>query len=138
MNTPSHRRLDPQPAWVRYEEIAVRLDTGDLVAVACENMADLTGGTAIVATARAVGADGTPRCGADGMPIVATLRHPYRMAELGAGVRLVDIQRDCVRLVLGEPTTILCAGPAGRERRRALSIRTRIGAADAARATPQP
>lgn len=126
---PPHVKLDPQPAWARFEEVIVQLDSGELVAVTSENTADLTGGTAIIATARVVDATGRPVLGAAGLPIATNLRHPYRMSDLVDGVRALDLQRDCVRAVLGEPTTRLFNDAAGRALRVRLSIRNRLAAA---------
>ncbi len=130
---PSHVKLDPQPAWARFEEVIVRLDRGELVAVTSENTADLTGGTAILASARVVNPDGTPQLGATGLPIVTNLRHPYDVAALAGRVRLVELQRDCVRVVLGEPTTHGFTDTAGRKLRAQLSIRNKLDAAAPAR-----
>lgn len=131
---PLHAKLDPQPPWARFEEVIVRLDTGELVSVYVENIADLTGGAAIQASARAVGEDGKPWLTAAGLPVATHLRRPYDMADLKSqGVRVVELQRDCVRVVLGEPTSRFFTDTAGQELRTKLSIRNKLRDA-----TPSP
>lgn len=131
-------KLDPQPAWARFEEVIVRLDRGELVAVTSENSADLRGGTAIVTSARVVDASGKPRHNAAGLPIATNLWHPYDAAELGADLRIVDVQRDCVRVVLGEPTVHLFTDAAGRQLRAKLSIRNKLPAVAVAAPSDAP
>lgn len=132
---PSHAKLDPQPAWARFEEVIIRLDSGEIVAVTSENTADLTGGTAIIATARVVDAAGTPVLDAAGLPIATNLRHPYRVSDLADGMRALDLQRDCVRVVLGEPTRRLFRDAAGKALREKLSIRNKLATAACAEPT---
>lgn len=129
MNTDQvlHVRLDPQPPWARFQDIIVRLDSGELIAVAIETIAEPSGATAVIAYARAVGVDGKTRIGPDGLPIATQVQRPYQMTDLqAAGLRLIDLQRDCVRAVLGEPTNHFFTGAAEHDERVRLSIRNRL------------
>ncbi|MEO7066721.1 MAG: hypothetical protein ABI114_07415 [Rhodanobacter sp.] len=124
---PLHVRLDPQPPWARFQDIIVRLDTGELVAVAIDAIAEPTGATAVIAYARAIGVDGKTLIGLDGLPVAAQVQRPYQIADLqAAGLRLSDLQRDCVRVVLGEPTSHFFTDPAEHDERKRLSIRNRL------------
>lgn len=135
--TPLHVKLDPQPAWARFEDIVVRLDTGALVAVGIETRAELRAGTFVIARARAVDADGATIMDAHGQAIASQVTHPYAETELkGAKLRVVDLQRDCVRAVLGEPTSHFFNDAEGAERRAKVSIRRKLAEAAASGGGP--
>ncbi len=124
---PLHVKLDPQPSWARFQDIIVQLDTAALVAVGIETVAELTGATHVDARARAVDADGNTLLDAAGLPVTTQVSHPYQMSELTAnGLRVVDLQRDCVRVVLGEPTEHFFIGADTAECRARASIRMRL------------
>ena len=122
-----HVRLDPQPSWARFQDIIVRLDSGELVAVAIDTIAEPTGATAVIAYARAIGTDGKTLIGPDGLPIATQVQRPYQITDLqSAGLRLIELQRDCVRVVLGEPTSHFFTDSAEHEGRMRLSIRNKL------------
>jgi hypothetical protein len=129
-NQPSYVKLDPQPPWARFQDIIVQLDTDALIAVGIETMAELTGATHVNARARAVDADGNTLRDAAGLPITTQVSHPYEMSDLTAkGLRVVDLQRDCVRVVLGEPTVHFFIGADTAGCRARASIRLRLAQA---------
>lgn len=127
---PLHVKLDPQPPWARFQDIIVQLDTDALIAVGIETVAELSGATHVNAHARAVDANGNTLRNVAGLPVATQVSHPYAMSELSAnGLRVVDLQRDCVRVVLGEPTQHFFIGADTAECRATASIRRRLAQA---------
>lgn len=82
-------------------EIAVELDTGDIVAVACIRKR-VDAGVCYHATARAIEADGTARLYPNGAPLETAMKHSVSVERVET---LTDdaIARECLLAVLGEP-----------------------------------
>lgn len=82
-------------------EIAVELDTGDIVAVACIRKR-VDAGVCYHATARAIEADGTARLYPNGAPLEIAMKHGVSVERVET---LTDdaIARECLLAVLGEP-----------------------------------
>ena len=82
-------------------EIAVELDTGDLVAVSC-NRKRVDAGVCYHAKARAVNADGTARTYPSGKLLETEFKHSVSVERVET---LTDdaIARECMLATLGEP-----------------------------------
>lgn len=82
-------------------EIAVELDTGDIVAVAC-NRKRVDYGVCYHATARAIESDGTARKYPNGSLLQTAMKHPVQVERVDT---LTDdaIARECMFAVMGEP-----------------------------------
>lgn len=82
-------------------EIAVELDSGDIVAVACIRKR-VDAGVCYHATARAIEADGTARLYPNGAPLQTGMKHGVSVERVET---LTDdaIARECLLAVLGEP-----------------------------------
>jgi hypothetical protein len=90
-------------------ETVVELDTGALVAAAC-NRKLVDAGVVHHATARALLPDGAPMLLPSGQPVVTQLKHSVpvgRIEELGDDT----IARECLLAVLGEPLAGLFGWP---------------------------
>ena len=95
---------------VRTGEQAVELDTGDLVAACCVRNRSGTS-LALHARARAVDVDGATIVDSRGDTVDSEHIHTATaesLAEHGADA----LARDCLLLVLGEPTEVLAPSPA--------------------------
>lgn len=90
-------------------ELAVELDTGDIVAVAC-NRKRVDYGVCYHATARAIEADGTARAYPNGSPLATSLKHSVSVERVDV---LTDdaIARECMFAALGEPLQGLFGWP---------------------------
>jgi hypothetical protein len=88
-------------------EIAVELDTGDLVAVGC-NRKRVDYGVCYHATARAINVDGTARTYPTGALLQTAMKHSVSVDRVDT---LTDdaIARECMFAVLGEPLAGLFA-----------------------------
>ena len=85
-------------------ELAVELDSGELVAVKCERKR-VDAGVSYHSRARAIGPDGLPALDALGRPIVTEFKHTVgvdKVAELGDDA----ITREMLLVVLGEPVSL--------------------------------
>lgn len=102
-------------------ETVVELDTGELVSVKCD-VERSAAGCYVVATARAIDAEGEPVVDAAGTPIETTMAHNFP-------IDLLDEHsiRDCLLTVLGEPTTV--ERQWGERRLTRASIRVALAAA---------
>lgn len=80
-------------------EIAVELETGDVVALKCDRTVD-RGNVLFVGSARAVKDDGSPVLGADGMPVEREYRHTDPR-----GAAADQIAKDVLMALIGEPTS---------------------------------
>lgn len=82
-------------------EMAVQLDTGEIVALRCERGIN-RGNVVFTGTARAILEDGTPVFGADGMPVEREYRHTDQRAQLAD-----LIAKDVLMALIGEPISDL-------------------------------
>lgn len=100
--------LNPQPAsGLEAGEVAVTLDTGDIIAVACTTRRMVNAqGVEFNASARAINADGTPRtCGCN-QPIATAFPQPCTPQQVSRfGVDA--LAKEHVLAVLGEPPTLV-------------------------------
>lgn len=82
-------------------EIAVELDTGDLVAVSCLRKR-IESGLCYNAKARAIEVDGTARTYPSGMLLVTEMKHSALMERVEV-LTDPEIAKECMLAVLGEP-----------------------------------
>ncbi|WP_182655601.1 hypothetical protein [Stenotrophomonas lacuserhaii] len=80
-------------------EIAVELETGDVVALKCDRTVD-RGNVLFVGSARAVKDDGSAVLGADGKPVERVYRHTDPR-----GPAADQIAKDVLMALIGEPTS---------------------------------
>src|SRR5690242_12424358 len=86
-------------------EIAVKLDTGDYVAVGIHVSVEGTSGCGVVkATARVVNTDGSARLDANGQPIASALSHTTNIDEVTSVGGIGPLEKLVAMAVLGEST----------------------------------
>ena len=126
----SYTLLSPQPSGLQPNESAVKLDTGDGVAVAAVcSVAQNSGCPVIAATARVINADGTDKLDAQGKPITAAFQHTSCPEEITTVGSMGAVQKCVLMAVLGEPTTPLWTDPSAATMLSNASIRTAIASA---------
>lgn len=119
-----------QQALLLPNEIAVKLDTGDFIAVGIHLSVQGNSGNGVVkATARAVNTDGSARLDANGQAIASALSHTTNIAEVTSVGGIGALEKLVAMAVLGEPTAPLWQDPLHATMLANASIRTYLTSA---------
>lgn len=126
----SYTVVSPQPSGLNAGETAVTLDDGTIVAVSATSSVQPTSGSPVIAaTARAINADGSPKCLSDGSPIAVEFRHTSCPQEVTDAGGIAAVQKCVLLAVLGEPPAPLWTDPSCTTMLANASIRTMLAAA---------
>lgn len=125
----SYSITSPQPANLNPNETAVTLDDGTVAAVSAANVPQTNGApSAIQATARAIKADGSAVTDSQGQPVVSVFSYTSTAEAANDPTQFAAAQKDCLLVVLGEPTTTILTDPMHAPALANASIRNRLAA----------
>lgn len=126
----SYTKVTPQPSGLKPNEVAVQLDTGDLIVVGCDTtIAPNSGNPCITTQARAINSDGTDKLDVNGQPIRSAFTHSSDQTEITNAGGIGAVQKCCLLAALGEPTAPLWQDPIHATMLGNASIRTALASA---------
>lgn len=125
----SYVKTDPQPANLQSGETAVTLDDGTIVAVSAINVPQSNGApSAICARGRVIKSDGTAVDDPQGQPVESAFAYTTTAEAANDPAQFTAAQKDCLMVVLGEPTTTILTDPMHASALANASIRNRLAA----------
>lgn len=125
-----YSKFNPTGFALSEHETVVKLDTGELIAVAVEGFVEPHSGNPVVAaTARVVNEGGNAVLDANGQPIRSAFRHTSNPHEVEAVGGIDALRRILLMAVLGENTAPLWVDPIHSTVLEHASIRTNLASA---------
>lgn len=125
----SYVKTSPQPPGLGTDETAVTLDDGSVIAVSADISPQTNGSPSVIkASARAIHADGTPVDDSQGQPVVSVFPYTPTVQQANDAAQFSAAQKDCLMVVLGEPTTTIMTDPIHAAALANASIRNRLAA----------
>lgn len=129
----SYSKTSPVPSGLGADETAVTLDDGSVIAVSADVAPQTNGAPSVIkSTARAIHADGSPVVDAQAQPVTSVFTYTPTVVQANDATQLAAVQKDCLMVVLGEPTTTIMTDPIHAAALANASIRNRLAALAAA------